>query len=270
MSINTNIPVSETESQVYKKFKSLSINEEPLPQGDGTIRISPFDDYYIFTFYEEVDSQNTPIDLSNVGTIFISFIGETSEIKIPYYTNTQTSNLSQGEVLFRISKDEGKKILNLDNKNFYISTQMISVDGAESDESVIYTGKFLSIGDGATKSLTSQIEDITLQYTNETAKLLDENIKLKKQLNDLKSKLTQSNLTVQALRNSNEHLGNELSQISKELSSESINKALKESKDAQSLADKQKTERNQSSILSEISTSKAKTKLSADRLQKYF
>ena len=270
MPINTNIPVSKTESQIYKKFKSLSVNEEPLPQGDGIIRISPFDDYYIFTFYDEVDNQNTPIDLSNVGTIFISFISNSNEIKIPYYTNVQDVDLSQGQVLFRISKDEGKKILNLNNNNFYISTQMSSMDGSESDESVIYTGQFLSINDSVKQSLTAQMEDITLQYTTEVAALTDENNTLKKQINDLQSKLTKSQLAIHVLRTSNEQLGNELSQLSKELSSESINKALKDSKDAQALADKQIIERNQASSVNEKSTSKAKTKLSADRLQKYF
>ena len=87
--------------------------KRPLPQGDGTIRISPFDDYYIFTFYDEMDNENTPIDLSNVGTLYMSFIGENDEIRIPYYTNVQDVSLAQGQVLFRISKENSKKILNL-------------------------------------------------------------------------------------------------------------------------------------------------------------
>ena len=33
MAINTNIPVSKTQAQVYKKFKNLSVNEEATPTG---------------------------------------------------------------------------------------------------------------------------------------------------------------------------------------------------------------------------------------------
>lgn len=45
MAIRTNIALSKEKAEIFKKFKTLSVNEEPLPQGDGTIRISPFDDY---------------------------------------------------------------------------------------------------------------------------------------------------------------------------------------------------------------------------------
>ena len=49
MAIQTNISVNKTQKEYYQKFVNLSVNEEALPQGDGTIRISPFDDYSIFT-----------------------------------------------------------------------------------------------------------------------------------------------------------------------------------------------------------------------------
>ena len=163
--IDTKITVKERQVQYYKKFKNLSVNEEILPQGDGNIRISPFDDYFLFTLYDEKDGENTPIDLSNVGTLFISFIGNNDEIKIPNYTNVEDIDMSAGQVLFRISKENGKKILSLDNKNFYISTAMVSQDGTESDESVVYTGTFSKLTDEAKKSLTSQMDAIAEEYS---------------------------------------------------------------------------------------------------------
>ena len=139
MAIRTDIALTKKEVEIFKKFKALSVNEEPLPQGDGTIRISPFDDYVSFTLFDDTEGEDSPIDLSNVGTISLVFVGENDEIKIPNYTQVQNIDLTQGQVLFRIDKENSKKILALDNNNFYISTQMIDENSA-SDETVLYTG----------------------------------------------------------------------------------------------------------------------------------
>lgn len=103
MAINTNISVTETQKQYYQKFVNLSVNEEALPQGDGVIRISPFDDFFIFVLYDEIDNEDTPIDLTNVGDIYLSFIGENDQIVIKNHTQVEEVDLSQGEVLFKIT-----------------------------------------------------------------------------------------------------------------------------------------------------------------------
>ena len=124
MTIQTNISLTAPQKEYFQRFVNLSVNEEALPQGDGVIRISPFDDYFLFTLYDEIDSEDTPIDLSNVGDIFINFIGTTDEINIKNHTQVAEVDLSQGEVLFRITKSDSKKVLALNNNNFYISTKM--------------------------------------------------------------------------------------------------------------------------------------------------
>ena len=118
MAVQTNIALTEKETRIYKKFKSLSVNEVPKLQGDGVIKISPFDDYFLFTLFNEINSENVPIDLTNVGTLYIVFIGQNDEIRIPNYTNVQDIDMSSGQVLFRIDKENSKKILALDNRNF--------------------------------------------------------------------------------------------------------------------------------------------------------
>jgi hypothetical protein len=223
--INTEIPISKRQAEVYKKFVNLSVNEEILPQGDGTIRISPFDDYILFTLYDEVDNQDTPIDLSNVGNLYISFIGEDDIIKIPYYTNVQDLDLSQGQVLFRISEEDSKKILALDNKNFFISSQMVSENGDESDETTLYTGTFLSFSEDAQETMTSKFNTLLDSTSREIAGL-------QKQIEDLNAeveRLTQNNTnletTVVALRESNNELSNSLAEVSAELSSSALQPA---------------------------------------------
>jgi len=106
LGINTGISVTRKEKEYYTKFTTLNPTAEPLPQGDGVIRISPFDDYIIFTLYDETgqngDLADTPIDLSNVGTLNLVFIGENDEIRIPNWTKVKEVDLSQGQVLFKI------------------------------------------------------------------------------------------------------------------------------------------------------------------------
>ena len=87
--IQTNISLTKIQKEYFQRFVNLSINEEALPQGDATMRISPFDDYFLFTVFDEIDNEDTPIDLSNVGNIYISFIGTNDEIVVKNHTQVE-------------------------------------------------------------------------------------------------------------------------------------------------------------------------------------
>ena len=237
MAIRTNIALSKKQVEIFKQFKTLSVNEEPLPQGDGTIRISPFDDYVSFTLFDDVEGEDTPIDLSNVGTISLVFVGDKDEIRIPNYTQVQNIDLSQGQVLFRIDESDSKKILALDNKNFYVTTQMVD-DNSASDETVLYTGKFLGLTDAAQQSLTSKIEDLTLDYTTKVASLEEEISKLKTEIGNLKETNSQQLTTIDVLKNSNANLTNEVATLSEALGSTSES-LLEAAASAQALAEEQ-------------------------------
>lgn len=242
MEINTNINVTERESKFYKRLQKLSVNEELLSQGDGVIRISPFDDYFLFTLFDDINGDASPIDLSNVGNIYISFIGEKDEIRIKNFTNVDEINASQGEVLFRISKDESKRILNLDNRNFYISSKMIAENDSESDESVIYTGKFLTIVESAKESLTSQLDTLRIEYSKELASLEKRIEQLTTDNNNLNQTINDLNTTITALKNNNNELSNELNNLVDESTSINLKELQDKAKNVQSLADSTKTQ----------------------------
>ena len=196
--IRTNVSVTKTQKEYYQKFVNLAVNEKPLPQGDGIIRISPFDDYFLFTIFDEIDGEDTPIDLSNVGDIFINFIGTTDEVDIMNHTQVAEVDLSQGEVLFRITRSDSKKVLALDNSNFYISTKMVSpLDGSISDESILYQGIWLAFDDASRITLTSQIEEQRLAYSEELARLKLENDALKEDNKQLVDSAGEDTLTIQ-------------------------------------------------------------------------
>ena len=262
MEIQTNIALTSQESKVYKKFTTLSVNETPLPQGDAVIRISPFDDYFIFTLFDEVNGEDKPIDLSNVGTLYISFIGRNDEIRIPYYTNVQDLNMAQGQVLFRISKDNSKKILELDNDNFYISSKMFSQDGSESDETILYTGKFKALDEEVQESLTSQLENASIEYAKELGTLTTENEKLKQEKTTLNAEIARLNLIIQQLRTSNQNLSNELSNLAENTSQFSDSRRLLEE------AAEIQTEKDVKQVIS--ANKAAATKANAKNLERYF
>ena len=147
-------------------------------------------------------------------------------------------DLSQGQVLFRISAEDSKKILKLNNDNFYISTRGVSPEGDVSDESVLYTGKFLSLTAAARESLTAQIQDLQLQYSRDTAVLQTQLAATTKERDGLAQLVADQNTTIQALKNSNQEMSNVISEISKTTSSQSQTAAVLQdkAKDAQALA----------------------------------
>ena len=279
MAVQTNISVTKKEREYYKKFTTLNPTAEPLPQGDGVIRISPFDDYIIFTLFDETGENgeltDKPIDLSNVGTLTLVFVGENDEIRIPNFTRVQEVDPSQGQVLFRIDKESSKKILSLDNNNFYISTRMEDESGV-SDESVLYTGTFLGLTDAAKQTMTSKLNEQALLYSQELAKLQSEIERLNAQLAEMISLDEEQIATIQALEASNLSLTNEVATLTDKLGSAESELALKEAEEAQALADANKKKREQVTAIrkkAQIQTSKKKEKRyfkqAADNLQEF-
>jgi len=257
-SIETNIALNSTEKQYYQRFVNLSVNEEPLPQGDATIRITPFDDFFLFTLFDEIGGEDTPIDLSNVGDIFINFIGSSDDIDIKNHTQVEEVNLSQGQVLFKISRSDSKKILALDNNNFYISSKMVDpIDESASDQSVLYQGLWLAADAANRTTLTSQIEDQRIEYSTELAKLQDENTLLKAENAELVNSAAEDLLTIQALQQSNLELTNEVERLSAEIGS--LNNTITlNAKNAQSFANAQLKRRQQVDAL-KVSARSART-----------
>jgi hypothetical protein len=246
--IQTNISVTKKEREYYKKFTSLNPTSEPLPQGEGVIRISPFDDYVIFTLFDETgkdgEMEDTPIDLSNVGILTLVFTGANDEIRIPNWTQVKDVDLSQGQVLFRINKEDSKKILALDNQNFYISTRMEDESGV-SDESVLYTGTFLTVQDEAKQAMSVKFKEQALLYARELEGLQkiikNYEIELAKMISLDEEQIT----TINALRASNEELTNQVSTLTEQLGTAESEIALKDAQLVQKRAEELKKKRQQ-------------------------
>jgi hypothetical protein len=272
--IQTNISVTTAQKEYYQKFVNLSVNTKALPQGDATMRISPFDDYFLFTVFDEIDGEDTPIDLSNVGNIFLSFISTSDEIVIKNHTQVAEANLSQGEVLFRITKSDSKKVLALKNNNFYISTKMISEDDDSiSDESVLYQGVWLAFDAASKITLTSQIEEQRLEYSIELARLNTENATAAKDNSLLINTITKQDLALQAVMASNSEMTDEISELTRNVKSGKITALNKRAKEATALGREQlkSVQQLKASKNSSLQTgnNKAFYKTAAGNLQKF-
>jgi hypothetical protein len=110
-------------------------------QGENIIGISPFDNYYMFSVFTEKDKQDVPLDLSNAGNLYLNFRSGTEEVRIQNYTQSTNADITQGQIIFKISKDEARKILSFTTNNFYLTAKK-ELEDRSSDETVLYTGKF--------------------------------------------------------------------------------------------------------------------------------
>ena len=277
--IQSGIAVTKKEREYFKKFTSLNPTAEPLPQGEGVIRISPFDDYVIFTLFDETgkdgEMEDTPIDLSNVGVLTLVFTGANDEIRIPNWTQVQEVDLSQGQVLFRINKEDSKKILALDNQNFYISTRMEDESGV-SDESVLYTGTFLTVQDEAKQAMSIKFKEQALLYARELEGLQRIIKNYQEELAKMISLDEDQNATIAALQASNAELTNEVATLTEQLGTTESELALKNAQLVQKASEEIKKKRNQIRAIAKISKttqSKAKqiryTEQSAKLLQEF-
>lgn len=118
------------------------------------LEITPFDNHYMFTLLDESNELLIPIDLINVGSIFLVFSDDKDEIRIPQHPNTNLYRLIQGEVLFKINKDQARLILNKKISTFSIINQL-----ENGETSCLYTGV---CGTQASLHL-NQIDALTLE-----------------------------------------------------------------------------------------------------------
>ena len=102
-----------------------SQNEIAYGQGKAYIRISPFDNYYKFTFYQQSPLGNTQlIDLETSGTYYIVFINNSNKkVSAPTIDNRNISNPAKGELAFKVSETLSTEILQYTNRNFYITNR---------------------------------------------------------------------------------------------------------------------------------------------------
>ena len=173
-----------------KRITNLSKNEKIYEQGDGIMKIAPFDNYYLFTIYSELNLENVPVDLHNMGSFFLTFKDKSSEVRIENFKNTKDVNPAGGEILFRISQEEAEKILSLDTNIYYV-TSFLYDNNSKSDETVIYSGRFAEYNDASLTSLTDEIERLKNELDTAKAEKVKIETELRQEINELSDTLVQ-------------------------------------------------------------------------------
>lgn len=145
------------------RIQQLASNTTMYYRGDRCMEISPFTNYYLFTIYREsgdTEADNhVPLNLTNLGTVYLSFLSGDTKIRIPHYKDAENVDMANGEVAFRISESDAERILNLPTKTFYIST-VIEDGKTSSDETVLYSGQWGDYASVMETSLTETIESL--------------------------------------------------------------------------------------------------------------
>ena len=160
------------------RIEQLASNSTMYYRGDVCLEISPFTNYYMLTIYRESNDSSVddsvPLNLTNLGRVYMSFMSGGEKIRIPNYTLAENVDMANGEVAFRISSEEAERILNFSNHTFYIST-VIGDGNASSDETVLYSGQWSDYATAMQTSLTETINslngtisDLNIRITNLT------------------------------------------------------------------------------------------------------
>jgi len=93
--------------------------------GQAYITISPFDNYYKFTFFQKANDGTTKnIDLSSSGEYSMVFVdNQNKKVSAPSIADNNIAKPAKGELAFKIDETLSTQILQFTNKKFYISNR---------------------------------------------------------------------------------------------------------------------------------------------------
>ena len=157
------------------------VNDTIYAKGDTCLLINPFDTYHLFRIYNNWNTESKSLfNLSDSGQkIFLIFKSNKTEIRIPEFDNfgsTYSVDRTNGEVLFKITKENANNILAMSSNTFYLTRVFEYYDGDgnliyTSGEEVIFTGKWADESKWASSSLTAMIESLKKQLESANSQI---------------------------------------------------------------------------------------------------
>jgi hypothetical protein len=182
-----------------------TINQSSLSSGSsriysnglGKILISNTVTYLKFVIYQKSASSsvNTPLNLSGIGELNLSFTSDTNErLTLNEYPNTFTSK-SRGEIIFRLTDTQANQVLKFSSREFKIF--LVNEKG---ESTFLYVGNFYSQDEWLKLAQTDKITSLEKQ--------LSDQITIN---NSVQSLLSTSNSKIQSLSTSIQSLSNQIS-----------------------------------------------------------
>jgi len=138
-------------------------------QGKAYIRISPFDNYYKFTFYKQGADGNTQlIDLESSGTYYMVFINNSNKkVSAPTIDNKNIANPAKGELAFKVSETLATDILQYTNRTYTITNRPPAVNDPDIiNDQIPTTGAAKNALATRTTALNDSIKDVVLSAQN--------------------------------------------------------------------------------------------------------
>ena len=160
-----------------------SVDDTIYAKGDTCLLINPFDTYHLFRIYNNWNTDSKELlNLSDGNQkITLVFKNKKNEIRIPEYGDagsTYTVDKANGEVLFKITKENANSILSMGGNNTFYLTRVFEYYDAKgkllytSDEEVIFTGSWADESRWASSSLTALINSLKKQLAAANAQIL--------------------------------------------------------------------------------------------------
>jgi hypothetical protein len=140
-------------------------NLQIFGNGLGRILIPDSVCFLKFTLFQKQNEQNTRMNLSGIGDLYLVFdSGQGEYIEIIEFPNEYT-NKGGGEVVFRLSENDTKRVLALTTRSF-----KIFIENETGDRTFLYAGDFYSVKEfqeieknNRAASLESQLTALTTQ-----------------------------------------------------------------------------------------------------------
>ena len=200
------------------------VNDTIYAKGDTCLLINPFDTYHLFRIYNNWNTDSKSLlNLSDSGQkIFLIFKSNKTEIRIPEFDNsgsTYSVDRTNGEVLFKITKENANNILAMSSNTFYLTRLFEYYDGDgkliyTSGEEVIFTGKWADESRWSSSSLTAMIESLKKQLESANSQINSLTRTVNEQRLQLESYIEEN----QVLQERNAALESENEEIQRELS----------------------------------------------------
>ena len=203
---------------------SGTVNDTIYAKGDTCLLINPFDTYHLFRIYNNWNTDSKSLlNLSDSGQkIFLIFKSNKTEIRIPEFDNsgsTYSVDRTNGEILFKITKENANNILAMSSNTFYLTRLFEYYDGDgkliyTSGEEVIFTGKWADESRWSSSSLTAMIESLKKQLESANSQINSLTRTVNEQRLQLESYIEENQVLqerIEALESENEEIQRELS-----------------------------------------------------------
>lgn len=208
-STNTNISItSEVTSTLQpnttssltvlgQSYSSGTSSLQIFSNGLGKIHIPDSTNFLKFNLFQNKNGVNSGMNLTGLGDVYIVFTSNLNE-NIEYIEYpTPYVNKTKGEVVFRISEIDSKKILALTDRTFRLFLQNES-----GDRTFLYAGNFYNTSEFKQLVTTDKITSLEAQVTN-----------LQSQIRDLTTLTTAQHDTIDSLMLTNTQIQNNMSSL---------------------------------------------------------